>query len=59
MNNRGWGLGIMLICLAAVGICLLASAILVHKLERTTGNNIVASKTSVQTQYNINVSKNK
>ena len=44
MDNRGWGLGTMLLCIAAVGICLLTSATLIRKFERITQMDIVGNK---------------
>ena len=58
MNNKGWGLETMLICLAAVGICLITSAVLIRRLENITNSKLVENKTLNQIQY-IDVSKNK
>ena len=47
MDNRGWGLGTMLLCIAAVGICLITSATLIRKLERITQIDMVENKSII------------
>lgn len=54
MNNHGWGLGIMLMCLAAVAICLTASALLIGKLEKTNHTKLVSRNNTINV---INASK--
>ena len=41
MNNKGWGLGIMLICIAAIGICLIAANVFMRRYEKITNVKLV------------------